>query len=77
MPQVYFPEGLTNRDCEKQMSDCPPLPFVPLATSTGEDSVFKGTGESQQVKIKLTEDLKMPKTPSMAGLLSSFCITSS
>ena len=61
MPQVSFPEGLTNRDCEKQMSDRPPLPFVPLATSTSEDSVFKWTGEPRQLEIKLSKDLKMPK----------------
>ena len=61
MSQVSFPDGLTNRDCEKQVSDRPPLPFVPLATSTGEDSVFKGTGEPRQLEIKLSEDLKMPK----------------
>ena len=61
MSQVSFPDGLTNRDCEKQVSDRPPLPFVPLATSTREDSVFKGTGEPRQLEIKLSEDLKMPK----------------
>ena len=72
MPQVSFPEGLTNRDCEKQMSDRPPLPFVPLATSTGEDGVFKGTGETQQVKIKLTEDLKMPKNTFDGGTPEQF-----
>ena len=43
------------------MSNRPPLPFVPLATSTSEDSVFKGTRETQQLEIKLSKDLKMPK----------------
>ena len=63
MSQRYtLPEGLTNRDCEKSVSDRPPLPFVPLTTSTPEDTVFKNTGELRQLKIKLSEDLKVPKS---------------
>ena len=62
MSQGYVPEGVTNRDCEKQVSDRPPLPFLPLATSTGKDGVFKGTGELRQLKIKLSENLKVPKS---------------
>ena len=62
MSQGYIPEGVTNHNCEKQVSNRPPLPFVPLTTSTGEDSVFKGTGELCQLEIKLSEDLKVPKS---------------
>lgn len=63
MSQRYtLPEGLTNRDCEKSVSDRPPLSFVPLTTSNSEDSVLKNTGELRQLKIKLSEDLKVPKS---------------
>ena len=72
MPQVSFFDGLKNCNCEKQMSDHPPFPFVPLATPTREDRVFKGTGESQHMKIKLTEDLKMPKNTFNGGTPEQF-----
>jgi hypothetical protein len=63
MSQRYtLPEGLTNRDCEKLVSDRPPLPFVPLTTSNSEDAVLKNMGELRQLKIKLSEDLKVPKS---------------
>ena len=35
---------------------------MPLTTSTSKDGVFKGAGELRQVKIKLSEDLKVPKS---------------
>jgi hypothetical protein len=63
MSQKYtLPEGLTNRDCEKWVSDRPPLSFVPLTTSNSEDAVLKNMGELHQLKIKLSEDLKVPKS---------------
>ena len=75
MSQRYtLPEGLTNRDCEKSVSDRPPLPFVPLTTSTPEDTVFKNTGELRQLKIKLSEDLKVPKSIYDGGTPEQFLL---
>jgi len=63
MSQQYtLPEGLTNRNCEKSVSDRPPLPFMPLTTSNSEDAVLKNMGELHQLKIKVSEDLKVPKS---------------
>lgn len=67
MSQRYVPEGLTNRDCERQVSDRPPLPFVQPVSPVSEDGVFQNTGEPRQIKLKLSEDLKMPKSIYQGG----------
>lgn len=67
MSQRYVPEGLTNRDCERQVSDRPPLPFVQPVSPAPEDTVFANTGEPRAIKLKLSEDLKMPKSIYQGG----------
>ena len=49
------------------MPDCPPLPFVQPVSPVSEDGVFQNTGEPRQIKLKLSKDLKMPKSIYQGG----------